>query len=183
MIPLSKILLNRGSCQALAVATLEEAIELRRQFNRPFTILVLSGFLPHQIEAYYNHNLVPVIHSLVHLRSLTAIDQLPPIHLKIDTGMNRLGIKPDQMDLAIQTLKKLPDKLAGLASHFADSEDVNSGFVEEQYSLFEYWHRELTSKKLLHTDARIHVANSGGILRKKGGITTAVRPGVGLKYR
>ena len=50
MIPVAKVLLARGSCTMVAVATLEEAIELRKHFDRPFSILVLSGFLPHQLS-------------------------------------------------------------------------------------------------------------------------------------
>ncbi|MCB0403284.1 MAG: alanine racemase [Bdellovibrionales bacterium] len=180
MVPIAKVLLHRGCCEALAVATLEEAIELRNQFNRRFSILVLSGFLPHQVDAYYRYNLIPVIHSLPHLKSLLHRSQLPPVHLKLDSGMNRLGIKPNEMPDAIETLKKLPDKLAGFATHLADSEDTKSQFIDEQLSVFEHWCQELRSRRLLQTDARIHFANTGAVLRGKASFSTAVRPGIAL---
>lgn len=180
MIPVAKVLLNRGCCEVLAVATLEEALELRAQFDRPFQILVLSGYLPHQLDAYYRHHLTPVIHTMSHLKTLVGRDKLPPLHLKIDTGMNRLGLKPEEIPEAMEALAKLPDKLAGLMTHFSDSEELGSTFVDEQLAIFDYWYRELRSRKLLATDARIHCSNSGGVLRDKTGPGTSVRPGLSL---
>src|SRR4051812_37435339 len=63
MLPVAKALVSRGSCLTLAVATLEEAIELRKRLPHGVTILVLSGFLPHQADAYVKYRLTPVIHS------------------------------------------------------------------------------------------------------------------------
>lgn len=180
MVPVAKVLLNRACCEMLAVATLEEALELRAQFNRPFQVLVLSGYLPHQLDAYYRHHLTPVIHTMSHLKTLLGREKLPPIHLKIDTGMNRLGLKPEEMPEAMRVLERLPDKLAGLMTHFADSELLSSPFVDEQLAVFEHWFRELRSRRLLATDARIHCGNSGGVLREKLAFSTAVRPGISL---
>src|SRR3954471_11706995 len=61
MIPVARALVARGSCLMCAVATLEEAIELRKKLPHGVSILVLSGFLPHQLEAYIKYRLVPVI--------------------------------------------------------------------------------------------------------------------------
>lgn len=180
MVAIARTLVHRGSCHTLAVATLEEAIELRKRIPAGVSILVLSGFLPHQIEAYSRYRLIPVIHSLFHLKNLAGRKHLPDIHLKVDTGMNRLGIPLDQMPEAIRCLEKLGIKLAGVASHFAESESTLSHFADEQLALFEGALRELQSRKLVNTDAKIHIANSGGILRQKLGITVAVRPGLAL---
>ena len=84
MIQIAKVLVHRGSCLTLAVATLEEALELRKKIPHGVSILVLSGFLPHQLEAYTRHKLVPVVHSLHHLKSLVGRKQLPEIHLKLE---------------------------------------------------------------------------------------------------
>lgn len=180
MIPVAKILLTRGSVQMLAVATLEEAIALRKQFHRPFQILVLSGFLPHQMEAYQRYNLTPMIHCLYHAKSLGQAGACPSIHLKFDSGMNRLGIRPDEMPEVIALLKERHIKLAGFASHFAESEQSSSSFANEQLALFEHWYNQLKSQELLNTDARIHIANSGGILQRKLGPSNAVRAGISL---
>src|SRR5689334_6582085 len=64
MIAVSRALIHRASCQMLAVATLEEALELRAEFSEGVQILVLSGFFPHQTMAYVKHRIIPMVHSL-----------------------------------------------------------------------------------------------------------------------
>jgi len=179
MVPVAKALVQRGSVHTLAVATLEEAIELRKKVPGASTILVLSGFLPHQLDAYTRYRLIPIIHNLHHLKSLQG-RKLPEIHLKIDTGMHRLGIPLDQMPEAVRVLEKLDIKLSGVASHFAESESALSDFTDKQLAEFESVVADLRSRKLVHTDAKIHIANSGGILRHKLGSSVAVRPGLSL---
>ncbi len=180
VLPVAKVLLQRGGAEAVAVATLEEAIQLRHHFDRPFTILVLSGFLPHQIDAYFRYNLIPIIHSLNHLKSLQGRAQLPPLHLKIDTGMNRLGLKPDELPEAMKVLAGFPEKLAGISTHLANSDDPRSQFIDEQIALFESWCKRFREARLLNTDARIHYANSAAIMRDRTKECTAVRPGLSL---
>jgi len=180
MVPVAKALVQRASCHTLAVATLEEAIELRKRVPGVGTILVLSGFLPHQIDAYTKYRLIPMIHSLYHLRTLQGRKVLPELHLKIDTGMHRLGIPAKQLPEAIKILEKLPVKLSGVASHFAESESSISTFTDKQVAEFETVVQALREKKLVHTDAKIHIANSGGILRHKLGSSVAIRPGLAL---
>ncbi len=180
LVPIAKVLVKRGSCSMLAVATLEEAMQLREEFPRGLSLLVLSGFFPHQVDAYLKYRLTPMIHTLSHLKSLVGRNALPELHLKVDSGMHRLGILPEQVDEAIRALDRLEIKLSGLAAHFADSEDLGSRFVDDQLEVFEALHARLRAQKMLHTDARIHVANSGGILRGKHGSANAIRPGLTL---
>lgn len=180
LVPIAKALVNRGSCSMIAVATLEEAMQVRDEIPRGLGILVLSGFFPHQIDAYVKYRLTPMIHSLNHLKSIVGRKSLPDIHLKIDSGMHRLGLLPKQLDEAIRALDRLEIKLSGLATHFADAEDLESRFVDDQLEVFEALHQRLRDQKMLHTDARIHVANSGGVLRGKHGSANAIRPGLTL---
>lgn len=179
MIPVSKALANRGSCRMIAVATLEEAIELRRHMEK-IEILVLSGFFPHQIEAYLGFRLTPMIHSLSHLKSLIGRKPLPPVHLKIESGMNRLGIQQDQVPEAVTIVRSFEDKLAGLATHFADSEDLRSDFIDKQIETFESILEHFQDQRLLCTDARIHTANTGAVMRGKCQRSNAVRTGIGI---
>ncbi len=175
----AKCLVHQGSCHTLAVATLEEAIEIRKKVASP-SILILSGFFPHQVDAYLKHRLVPVIHHLPHLKSLLGRRSLPEIHLKFDTGMHRLGLLPDELREAAHLLDRLGIKLSGLATHFAESESALSPFTDKQLASFMGIYDTFRERNLLHTDAKIHVANSGGILRGKWGPATAVRPGLAL---
>jgi alanine racemase len=180
MVPVAKCLANRGSCSMVAVATLEEGIEVRQAVPRGLGILVLSGFFPHQLEAFLKFRLTPVIHNLAHLKSLQGHTELPDLHLKVDSGMNRLGISTKQIDEAIRILSKLPVKLSGLCTQFADSDDLDSVFIDQQTAVFEGVFERLVNLRLLHTDARIHLSNSGAVLRQKAGIATAVRLGISL---
>lgn len=180
MVPIAKALVSRGSCHTLSVATLEEAIELRKKIPYAISILVLSGFYPHQIEAFIKYRLTPVIHSLTHLKSLLNRKVVPDFHLKVDSGMHRLGLLPEEIPEAIKTLEKLEMKLSGLATHFAESENTISTFSDEQIHVFQDILRELREKRLLHTDAKIHIGNSGAILRDKLDGSVAVRPGIAL---
>jgi alanine racemase len=180
ILPVSQALVTRGSCHTLCVATLEEAIELRKKIPYAISIWVLSGFLPHQLDAYLKYRLTPMIHNLNHLKSLLHHLKLPDIHLKIDTGMNRLGILLEEVPEALLTLERLGIKLAGLATHFAESENSVSKFVDEQIEAFNGVYQELRNRRLIQTDAKIHISNTGGILRKKLGLSYSVRPGIGL---
>jgi len=180
ILPISQALVTRGSCHTLCVATLEEAIELRKKIPYAISIWVLSGFLPHQLEAYNKYRLTPVIHSLTHLKSLLNHKRLPDIHLKLDTGMHRLGLLPEEMSEAFLTLEKLGIKLSGFATHFAESENTVSKFIDQQIETFQTVYQELLHRRLIQTDAKIHIANTGGILRKKLGLSFSVRPGIGL---
>ncbi len=180
ILPVSRALVTRGSCHTLCVATLEEAIELRKKIPYAISIWVLSGFLPHQLEAYLKYHLTPVIHSLNHLKSLLYHKRLPEIHLKLDTGMRRLGLLPEEMAEAYLTLERLGIKLSGFATHFAESENSVSKFVDEQIAIFHGVYQELLHRRLIQTDASIHIANTGAVLRKKIGLRYSVRPGIGL---
>ncbi|MBM4303812.1 MAG: alanine racemase [Deltaproteobacteria bacterium] len=180
LLPVAKALVSRGSCHSLCVATLEEAIELRKKIPYAISIWVLSGFLPHQLEAYLKYRLTPVIHSLNHLKSLINRPKLPDFHLKLDSGMHRLGLLPDEMPEAYLTLQKLGIKLSGFATHFAESENLVSKFVDKQIEIFHGVYQELLHRKLIQTDAKIHISNTGGILRNKLGLSYSVRPGLGL---
>ena len=180
MVMISKALVKRGGCQMCAVATLEEGMELRKAMSHSAQILVLSGFMPHQLDAYLKYRLIPVVHHLGHLKALSDRRNLPELHLKIDSGMHRLGLLPDEVPEAARLLEKMGQKLAGIASHFAESENPLSGFSDKQGQLFEEAVQVFREQRLLQTDARIHVANSGGILRTKCGSSNAVRSGIAL---
>src|SRR5207244_2915461 len=136
--------------------------------------------VPHQVDAYLKHRLTPMIHSLFQLKALLGKRSLPDIHLELDTGMHRLGISADQLPEAIRTLEKAGIKLAGVATHFAESESPLSPFIDDQIRLFEEMYQALREGRLVQTDARIHCSNSGAVLRNKLAFSNAVRTGLSL---
>ena len=103
----------------LAVSNVEEGCVLR-QAGTQSRILVMADFLEDEREMLATHHLTPVIHSLEDLSAVRV-----PYHLKIDTGMNRLGTRatPDEIARAVAAA---PAPLEGLMTHFASSGNYDS---------------------------------------------------------
>jgi alanine racemase len=123
----------------LAVSNTDEGIALRDAGIRA-RILVMADFLPFSREAMLAYQLTPLIHSLEDLDALNTLaarrEERIRYHLKIDTGMGRLGIRPgaaiaEAIDAARFT------KLEGLMTHFASSANYTSQQTEQQLALFE----------------------------------------------
>jgi alanine racemase len=101
------------------------------------------------------------------------------VHVKIDTGMGRLGARPEELGALRRVLSEYADRieLTGIYTHFADSEAPDLGFTEEQHRRFLELvppFRELAPETLLHT------ANSGAILRMAETHHDLVRLGIAL---
>lgn len=168
----------------LGVALLEEGAELRRAAVT-LPILVLGTAQESQVPLYRRYRLTPTVSSLEQL-SLWCREAVrsPPsqpiyVHLKIDTGMHRLGIAPDELGEALDRLRRTPGlRLAGLASHFADADRPESRRNDEQERLFEDLLRALEPAE--RERAVIHLANSSAALRRPASRYGLVRLGLGL---
>jgi alanine racemase len=123
----------------LAVSSTDEGIALRDAGIRA-RILVMADFLPFSREAMLAYQLTPLIHSLEDLDALNTLaarrEERVRYHLKIDTGMGRLGVRPgaaiaEAVDAARFT------RLEGLMTHFASSANYTSQQTEHQLALFE----------------------------------------------
>ncbi len=117
-----------------------EGVALRKAGIRS-RILVMADFLPFEREALANYHLTPVIHSLDDLRSLDRVaaerGATLPYHLKIDSGMGRLGTSADAEEILQRTGAARHVKFEGLMTHFASSADYTSGQTEEQLERFD----------------------------------------------
>ena len=143
-----------------AIATVEEGIVLRQAgVDKP--ILVLSGFSQlDETGLLHRHRLMPVIHSRYQLELVQGYHRGErPIHcwLKIDTGMNRLGLEPAKFR---DVLSKLPGmrqlRLAGVLSHLACADNCMDSFTRDQVTRFDAATAGL--------DVPLSLANSGGVL-------------------
>jgi alanine racemase len=114
----------------LAVSNVEEGVALR-QAGSQSRILIMADYLEDERDALPVHHLTPVIHSLDDLAAVRV-----PYHLKIDSGMNRLGTRaaPDEIARAVAAA---PAPLEGLMTHFASSGNYESPQTEEQLARFE----------------------------------------------
>lgn len=125
---------------AFGVATLAEGAALRHA-GIESEIVVLSPVPAAGIGALFAHRLTPAVSSLSALRAVReqaeAREHTVAVHLKVDTGMSRLGISPAELPAALETLRASGRlRLAGLMSHLADAERPESATNVRQTALF-----------------------------------------------
>ena len=149
----------------LAVSNTEEGIALRDAGIRT-RILVMADFLPFTREAMLAYDLTPVLHSLDDLAELNrmaaARQQQLRCHLKLDTGMGRLGVRPAAADIGDAILAASSLEVEGLMTHFASAANYATQQTEEQLQLFatvvEGLARQGIRPALLHLSSSIPVA-------------------------
>lgn len=164
------------------VATLDEGIELREAGIRS-SILLLGALFPDQFTDVVAHDLTPVLYEQALAEEFaehTKGRSVPyPVHLKIETGMGRLGLAPEDVVTLLQSPAfQGPLQAEGLMTHLADSDNADPAYTTEQLERFRAVIRYVQAAKL--SLPLIHVANSGAILGHPGSRFTAVRPGIML---
>lgn len=174
----SRVLEQRGA-RWLAVSNTEEGVTLRDAGVRT-RILVMADFLPFTREALLAYDLTPVIHSLEDLFELNRIassrDTRYSCHLKIDSGMGRLGVKPDAAAI-VDTLRQTPHvELEGVMTHFASAANYQSEQTDQQIAVFENVVASLAAAgvhpRYVHLSSTIPIA-----YRRKAAWRGMVRPG------
>jgi alanine racemase len=179
----SKALEKFGS-DWFGVASAGEGIELRKAGVRK-PVLVLGGFWPGEEKNLIDHNLTPAIHRCEHLALFNAAaakarKRHVAIHLKLDTGMNRLGLAPEDMDCFANQLAKCKHlELDGTFTHLASSE-VLTGTptgrqTAQQLDRFQKGIERL--RKLGVSPGILHIANSAAIAARPETWADMVRPG------
>ncbi len=160
--------------QWLAVSSVEEAVALRRAAIE-CRILVMAGVMPWERAAVSEFRLTPVAHSLDDLHRL---DEGGPanVHLKIDTGMNRLGTTEDASEIAAAIASLRNIRVEGLLSHFASAADFTSAQTEEQMKMFHETLAALAARGF--TPPVVHFASTNAIAYPRGNPwLSLVRPG------
>jgi alanine racemase len=124
----------------LAVSNVEEGIVLRRAGVRT-RLLVMADALPFERQALTEHDLTPVIHSLEDLDELHRFAQARGVrlryHLKLDTGMGRLGTSAPAGEILAAIRRCRHAELEGLMTHFASSANYASPQTDRQLEAFE----------------------------------------------
>ena len=138
-IPVSRALAAEGA-RWLAVSSVEEGVALR-EAGLGTRILVMADCLPFLRTALGEYRLTPVVHSLEDLRELDrSLDAgQPPLryHLKVDTGMGRLGVVAGASGIVSAVCEARRLELEGLMSHFASSADYTTARTDRQIRAFE----------------------------------------------
>jgi alanine racemase len=179
-VEVSKILLAAGA-DALAVATLGEAAELR-QGGVTAPVLVLGYTPAHLLGAALDQQVTP---TLFDQQSAVALNAealrrgvIASFHLKVITGMNRLGVSPEAAPAFLAAVGQMSNlHIEGIFSHFATS-DTDLGFAEVQLESFAALLRDLSGLGLRPPIA--HIANSAAALRMPHAQLDMVRCGISL---
>lgn len=181
-IEISKVLLQEG-VKRLAVATISEAIELRNS-GIDCEILILGYTPKNQFKYLLKYNITQTIYDFKAASELskiaTEMRKTAKIHIKIDTGMSRLGFKSE--DKTIEEIIKITELsniyLEGIFSHFACADETDKTFAKFQYDEFMSLIDRL--KKInIEIDIK-HISNSAAIIDLPNYNLNLVRAGISL---
>lgn len=163
---IASTLLENGA-DRFAVATLSEAIQLRKEIHN-VEIMVL-GYTPNiQAQDVIKNNIIQTIYSLDQAKEFSQIaislNKKVTVHIKIDTGMHRLGLLPneDTINEIIEINKLNSLIIEGIFTHFATADEIDKEYTRDQVNKFNYVTTEL-EKKGLKIPLK-HVSNSAAII-------------------
>lgn len=162
------------------VAFAEEGALLRNAGIRsPIHVFALSN--PVQAELCVRHRLEPTLATVADVRAMERAaargKRSVSVHLKVDTGMNRIGARPHELPAVLRTLGRSRHLgIKGVYTHFATSDVPGSPFVQEQIRRFD---RSLESILGAGVEPEVvHAANSGAILHRPDAMYSMVRAGI-----
>ena len=172
--------LERAGATMLACADIEEAIVLRRAGVRA-EILVFGALGVSDVTGIFEHALTPTISTPSAGRALQEAASRRHTrlryHLKIDTGMNRLGFRHDNLSRTMPELLSSPNlEVEAVYTHFATADDADHPLMEQQRQRFEQSRAYLASLGV--TPRLTHAANSAALLRDARVWYDLVRPGL-----
>ncbi|MBR62189.1 MAG: alanine racemase [Dehalococcoidia bacterium] len=168
--------------QDFGVAIAEEGQKLRES-GITGNILVFGGCYPSQEEIFFEYSLVPTIYDLATLKAFSKVAEQKgkqfSYHLKVDTGMGRLGIGPYDIHKFLQKAKSYKGiELTGIFSHLSSADETDLTYTKKQVSTFQ---EVLIDNNLLNDESVVrHVANSAGALLHKGNWFDMVRAGLSV---
>ncbi len=174
--------LQAAGADQFGVALVGEGLDLRRYgITRP--VVVLGGVFPGEEPLLLEHDLQPALYDLDVARRLDAASREAgrriPCHLKIDTGMGRLGFRPERLPEVLATLKALPGlELRGVISHLALADEPEKSFTAAQVERFQAVVNQV--REAGFAPRYLHLANSAAIYSRDLCGCNLVRPGISL---
>jgi alanine racemase len=158
-VPVARVLVEEGVAW-LAVATVPEAVELR-EAGIETRILVLAAPLEPYLPQYEAWGLDAVVSSAEVADAVIARAPFVPVHVKIDTGMHRLGVAPEAGAETVRRLTEAGVKVAALWTHLATADGDDAGFALEQVRRFDGVLRDLGDD----APPLVHIANGPAHVR------------------
>lgn len=181
-IAVAKTALQHGASW-LGVATIPEGIELRKAgIDAPILILGATH-TPDQIRAIAHWKLQPTLcttqQALVFSETLRTLNQSLPVHIKLDTGMSRLGTSWQEAADFVQIVSRCPNlQIASIYSHLATADSPDPAVMRQQHQRFEEAIAKIRDTGI--TIPRLHLANSAAALTDSALHYDMVRVGLGI---
>jgi alanine racemase len=180
----ARTVLHNGASM-LGVATVSEAIPLREAgIQAP---ILVFGYVPHwQMREAVRLRLTITLYSTESARALSraalALNQSVKVHVKVDTGMGRLGIRAEQIDDIVELLHEITTlprlEIEGICTHFAMADSRDQVHVRMQLARFQRVLQRLDQEHL--RPSLVHAANSAALLSLPEAHFDMVRPGISL---
>lgn len=167
----------------LGVATIPEGIELREAGIESPILILGATHSPEQIRAIAQWKLQPTLctpqQALGFSETLSALNLTLPVHIKLDTGMSRLGAPWQQAADFVQLVKRLPNlQIASIYSHLATADSPDPTAMKQQQERFEEAIAQIQSLEI--ELPRLHLANSAATLTSPSLHYDLVRPGLAI---
>ncbi|HLK68500.1 MAG TPA: alanine racemase [Bryobacteraceae bacterium] len=163
-VEVSRVLVAEGA-KWLAVSSVDEGVKLRLEGIREPRILVMGGFLPFEADALVQNDLTPAIHSLEQMRQVDGLAQRSGkairYHLKIDSGMGRLGTRASAAEILATLAETRHAQLEGLMTHFASAADYTVSQTADQLDYFHALCQALRDGGV--TAAHLHTSSTNAI--------------------
>lgn len=178
-IPVAAAVINAGA-HRLGVALPEEGKQLRKAgFKLP--IHVLGEVLPSQIPALIDFELIPTVSKIDSAQRLNQLagekNIIKKVHIKIDTGMGRIGVYPEAAVDFIKQINRFKNiEIEGLMTHFARADEKDKEYTFQQWEKFNYIIRKLKEVNI-HIPIK-HAANSAAVMDLPQMELNLVRPGI-----
>ncbi|MBQ0058696.1 MAG: alanine racemase [Lachnospiraceae bacterium] len=182
-VPIARMLEKKNYIWGYAVAAVEEAVELREAGLRK-PIMLLGYTFPEDYATVIAHDVMPCIFTMEMARAYSdqavLLKREVRVHIKIDSGMNRIGFKPTERSLAeILNISELPNlKIEGVFTHFARADEVSDEATDKQFETFSAFVDKI---KACGVEIPIvHASNSAAIIKYPKGNLDMVRAGISL---
>ncbi len=180
LVPIAREMVRLGA-SALGVSSIEEGVLIRKKVSLDIPVVHLLGLLPEEISACLHHRLTPIIYSMETAIKLHQNAQRRkirvPVHIKVDTGMGRLGVPWFEFKEFLNKLVVLKGlRVTGLTSHFGQADEKPKSYNQLQWKRFL---EVLVSARQAGLElTENHMANSAALLNYRQSHLHYVRPGI-----
>jgi alanine racemase len=179
MLPVAETLESAG-VDCLGVFEVQEGIELRKG-GLKVPILLMMGVTSDEVSAVVEYGLMPALFQVDIAEKLSRVSAeqgtVSPVHIKVDSGMTRLGVWCEELPNFLAKLAPLNGvQVQGIFSHLAVADTPDHSFTELQIKRFQ--DAVEACRRLAGFQGAVHIANSGAVLGKKGLGFDMARPGI-----